>query len=287
MEDIFEDILAGSDQPYPTLTPPPSRPIPSTTKYHDDSQSESASDSGGDSDSSIDAPQIRRKDSIMAPEQVSEKLDKKGEQDAEDQEETAAQRVFGTYELLENILLNFTTSTFKEECGIRENLNGLKTVLLAQGVNKTFEHVIKRSTKLQEKLFFKYKADNRAYSDPFACNPFLTHPASELDFKEFLEEWGLSGGIVVMSVRETSRVELLSLPTSYSGCLKPGAQRPSYESWRRMLVLQGEPLDVQLRIESHAPLSCAWRCGPLVAGSKTTMGEIWDKICANREWTLQ
>ncbi|KXS98754.1 hypothetical protein AC578_9056 [Pseudocercospora eumusae] len=70
-------------------------------------------------------------------------VDKSGLQDSAGKavppERTAAHRVFSTYKVFEMILLEAD----------------VKTVLLAQRVNKTFKHVIDRSTGLQQKLFFK------------------------------------------------------------------------------------------------------------------------------------
>ncbi|KXT12957.1 hypothetical protein AC579_4058 [Pseudocercospora musae] len=128
-------------------------------------------------------------------------------------ERTAAQRVFGTYELFEMILLEAD----------------MKTVLFLQRVNKTFQHVINRSTALQQKLFF-----GPCHSDVWASNPlFLESRYSTrlLKARAFAFKISSNG-----TVQESGR---FGLPDALLRSCENG-------SWRKMLV--AHPLPRRLHV---------------------------------------
>ncbi|EME38557.1 hypothetical protein DOTSEDRAFT_29585 [Dothistroma septosporum NZE10] len=274
-EDILEDILSGSDQPI--LSPSST----STTKDHGDSETDTNHRPSDDSDSSVDVPRVRRRDSIMAQEQFSKTADKEFEQVAEEEEQTAVQRVLGTYELLENILVHMMTTNTRSHMAWRGEAMG--TILLAQRVNRTFHHIVQRSSKLQEHLFFRYQSPNRAQNRKLAWNPLLTHQnGSTRDFVS----WSMleTDGFIGLQLASGGDARL-DVPTVYSGVCRRGALPSSQESWRRMLISKGTTLRSQLQVGIRAPEGHRWQCDDFVIGAKTTMGQLWNKIKAQRQWT--
>lgn len=133
-------------------------------------------------------------------------------------ETTAAQRVFETYELLEMILLYDALD--------------VKTVLLAQRVNRTFQHVIARSREVQVKLFYRAK-------------PVTEYPTHDIDAYGWLNAHGLLNPLLAterldclphqigLHVRDNLAIETLCLILQNSETL---AKRDCGESWERMLV---------------------------------------------------
>ncbi|KAF7189536.1 hypothetical protein HII31_09176 [Pseudocercospora fuligena] len=113
-------------------------------------------------------------------------------------ERTAAQKVFGTYELLEKILLEAD----------------IKTVLLSQRVDKTFQHVIDRSTGLQQKLFFKSCPHTEWLANPL----FMAKSQQGLRDHEFR--------VVALGADK-----VFDIPSTFS-------RKHEDESWRKMLVFQ-------------------------------------------------
>jgi hypothetical protein len=139
---------------------------------------------------------------------------------------TSAERVFGTFELLEMILL---------ECG---QIRAHSTVLRAQAVNKTFERVVQRSLNLQRMLFFKaapLKAGKEDGAVSFEANPMLQEPGSQLTFNYPGRRWSLlystGNGKVNLSLEcpEAIASRLINLPGGEGG------------SWKRMFLARGSP----------------------------------------------
>lgn len=139
---------------------------------------------------------------------------------------TSAERVFGTFELLEMILLG---------CG---QIRAHSTVLRAQAVNKTFERVVQRSLKLQRMLFFKaapLKAGKEDGAVSFEANPMFQEPDSQLTYNYPGRRWSLlystGNGKVNLSLEcpEAIASRLISLPGGEGG------------SWKRMFLARGSP----------------------------------------------
>lgn len=167
-------------------------------------------------------------------------------------EHTAASVVFGTYELLEQILL--------------QSDNG--TILRLQRTNKTWDHVINRSQTLQKKLFFKAEVPHHDRSkQEIRWNPLLRHKfvrrRDERPDKPRFDKYGRRQDIYIVELHSKPRVhEYISVPGYYT-------KHRLEESWRRMLLVQGCMHTVKLSIEglTGTVLSAGTRMGQVQSSS--------------------
>ncbi|GIZ44090.1 hypothetical protein CKM354_000729900 [Cercospora kikuchii] len=137
-------------------------------------------------------------------------------------EPTAASVVFGTYELLEQILL--------------QSDNG--TILRLQRTNKAWDHVTNRSQALQKKLFFKAEVPHHGpFKGTIRWNPLLRLKVIYRRDKRSIERRTGQHG----EKRYVYRVELQSKPRgpAYISVPRRYNKRRLEESWRRMLLVQG------------------------------------------------
>ncbi|PPJ60090.1 hypothetical protein CBER1_03128 [Cercospora berteroae] len=136
-------------------------------------------------------------------------------------EPTTASVVFGTYELLEQILLQAD--------------NGM--ILRLQCTSKTWDHVINRSQALQVKLFFKaevphhdsLKQEIRWNSLLLERNPHAQHYRARRDLLQHDTEEYVWLAKIEPGPRPLARI---SVPQNY-------IKYQRGESWRRMLLVQG------------------------------------------------
>ncbi|EME84517.1 uncharacterized protein MYCFIDRAFT_195540 [Pseudocercospora fijiensis CIRAD86] len=160
------------------------------------------------------------------------------------QPRTAAQRVFGIYELLERILLGAD----------------MKTVLLSQRVDKTFQNVINRSTSLQQKLFLKPCYSNVSSGNPLfkirPQTPFLMPGTFEIDL--------IGSKFSLETIRFDS-------PALFS-------RAHENESWRRMLVVH--PLSGSLCVLGRCPSGDWGEYGTVAypSGREIKMQALWAEL---------
>ncbi|KAM3420447.1 hypothetical protein BST61_g3717 [Cercospora zeina] len=174
---------------------------------------------------------------------------------------TAAFVVLDTNELLEQILLQADNAT----------------ILRVQRTSRTWNHVINRCSALYEKLFFKAEVP---HCDPskrnIRWNPLLLH---EIFYSPHCPDGcpivydGIGGGPIVEVKRllEAGTTAQIRIPDRY---IKHGRE----ESWRRMLLYQGARHTDQLYFHHWS-----WG-GTKLLGPRVTMGQVWDKVGAQREF---
>ncbi|SMY27863.1 unnamed protein product [Zymoseptoria tritici ST99CH_1A5] len=133
---------------------------------------------------------------------------------------SAAERLFETTEILEQILLN---------------VNDMRTLLLSQRVSKLFVETITGSKALQETLFFRIRPANgnrKVFGSPYFINKLLCAPGTRsrigLNFARIHQKrraedrWYLDIDIIFDTLARLKQLE----ETDWEG------------SWRRMLIVQ-------------------------------------------------
>ncbi|KAK5746032.1 hypothetical protein LTR17_001162 [Elasticomyces elasticus] len=142
--------------------------------------------------------------------------------------ETPCSRVFGTVELLENVLFQLD----------------MRTLLLSQRVSRTFEATITGSTQLQQKLFFtSVPADTSYRCLEEGCNDLICigYPPDRLPghthqnplFSHELPHAEAVKGEATMSIHGDGMFVLCD-----RGLFGPTATTLEYGSWRRMVPCQ-------------------------------------------------
>ncbi|CAK1363067.1 unnamed protein product [Cercospora beticola] len=160
---------------------------------------------------------------------------------------TAASVVFGTYELLEQILLQAD--------------NG--TILRLQRTNKTWDHVINRSHALQRKLFFQAEPPQPDTSNEvIRWNPLFPHRVSQCEIGRDCRH---SSGEIVICVRRPLHTRFLTRIAMRVYPIKHWRNG----SWRRMLLCQGAKFTDRLSFHR-----CPWGLRNVEKDVRVVMAEV-------------
>lgn len=191
---------------------------------------------------------------------------------------TAVQKVFTTYELVEQILLKVSAVHIED----LKYLEGVKTVLLAQRVDRTFQHVIRRSVKLQRALFFKANPSKKVEEGRdgemiYACwNPLFFHPDVLRRIDHHFKMLGSRINVFVNPEDEATTVHL-SAPSDFAKRPPQDDDAPLVvESWKRMLLCQDGYAIGDLKVLMGLPWIA--RMVHCRIKPKCTMGMAWDKV---------
>lgn len=273
MDSIIQDVAADSADDITTssddniMTPESSEPDSSlgdSLVSSDASSEDGPTPSSGEQNQAADGSDASSSD---AEDDVQQPLD------------TAAQKVFATYELLEQILLLIPDIVSRES---------MKTILLAQRVNKTFQHVIKRSVKLQQILLFK--------PIPLEMQHVYGRGSRNIHWNALLESparYGsyLGGSKVTNSLKQSLRIEPEAFGSSVTHFHRPlirserghrqAKGEPVTESWKRMLICRNPC--VFRSLEVHPWCACGQTIRKLRARSDCTMGSLWQRALQWRE----
>lgn len=192
---------------------------------------------------------------------------------AESALDTAVQKVFATYELIEHFFLNLPKLESRES---------MKTILLAQRVSKTFHHVIQRSVKLQQVLFFKPSPmEEKARVIPVHLLDVRWNSLLERPYVRANTVLSLRGGFMHIDPQGPGHSTWLSLPSKLSRQRQDTDASLVVESWERMLLGKETNLEGELRVAPRLPRN--WEIDALTIKRDCTMGKLWEKVLKNRK----
>ncbi|KAF7187511.1 hypothetical protein HII31_11135 [Pseudocercospora fuligena] len=172
---------------------------------------------------------------------------------------SAGARVAGTFELLEQILLD----TFDDEPEADEyaECTGLRTVLLSQRTCRAFQETIANSTSLQKELYFlEPEAGSSGVANPLLWRGVQLSDGFTLD------------PLIPLTAGIADHVVLYRIPGWHRRNIVKQEDEAEMESWRRMYLYK-VPYEVK-RVEFRS----GWDREITGRAQNPTLGHLWDAV---------
>ncbi|KXT03319.1 hypothetical protein AC578_3994 [Pseudocercospora eumusae] len=179
---------------------------------------------------------------------------------------SAGARVAGTFELLEQILLDTIGSSTQPEAYEEPYFTGMRTVLLSQRTCRTFQETIANSTPLQKELYLSVSEPGSSW----LMNPLLRRDIAIAD--------GFTLGAYILRMPPGGNAFQVILNRGIRWRQKDteaGAEDIESESWRKMYLFN-MPYAV-----TQVELRCGRKRRITGRAENPTFGHLWDAVIKN------